>query len=117
MNKLLAVLSLLVACSGSATGETKDSSSGDKPQGQASPSEPPKPAGLPAPEDVAAPPANAEKSESGLAWRVLTPGTGDQKPAAEDTVEVHYTGWTTDGRMFDSSVTRGKPAKFPLNRV
>jgi peptidylprolyl isomerase len=32
-------------------------------------------------------------------------------------VEVHYSGWTTDGKMFDSSVTRGKPTSFPLNRV
>ena len=30
---------------------------------------------------------------------------------------VHYTGWTTDGKMFDSSVVRGQPAQFPLNRV
>ncbi len=30
---------------------------------------------------------------------------------------VHYTGWTTDGKMFDSSVVRGQPASFPLNQV
>jgi peptidylprolyl isomerase len=34
-----------------------------------------------------------------------------------DTVKVHYTGWTTDGEMFDSSVSRGEPATFPLNAV
>jgi len=76
-----------------------------------------KPAGLPAPADVAAPPADAEKTASGLASKVLTPGTGAEHPSAEDTVLVHYTGWTTDGKMFDSSVTRGEPARFPLNRV
>jgi peptidylprolyl isomerase len=78
---------------------------------------PPEPAGLPAPADVAAAPANAEKSASGLAWVVLQPGTGTEKPGPRDTVEVHYTGWQTDGKMFDSSVQRGRPAKFPLNRV
>jgi len=79
--------------------------------------EPPKPDDIPAPADVAAPPADAEKTPSGLASKVLTPGTGKDKPAATDTVEVHYTGWTTDGKMFDSSIKRGQPAKFPLNRV
>ncbi|MFT5236342.1 MAG: FKBP-type peptidyl-prolyl cis-trans isomerase FkpA, partial [Shewanella sp.] len=40
-----------------------------------------------------------------------------EKPVAEDTVEVHYVGTLTDGTEFDSSVARGEPAKFPLNRV
>jgi peptidylprolyl isomerase len=69
------------------------------------------------PEDVAAVPSTAQRTESGLASRVLRPGTGTRHPAATDRVEVHYTGWTTDGNMFDSSVTRGAPAQFPLNRV
>ena len=75
----------------------------------------PKP--LPAPADVAAAPADAQKMPSGLASKVLTPGKGVEHPGSEDTVEVNYTGWTTDGKMFDSSVTRGTPLKFPLNRV
>jgi FKBP-type peptidyl-prolyl cis-trans isomerase len=75
----------------------------------------PKP--IPAPADVAAPPADAQKTASGLAYKVLQKGTGDQKPTAESVVQVHYTGWTTDGKMFDSSVVRGQPASFPLNRV
>jgi len=77
--------------------------------------EPPPPPEVPA--DVAAPPADATKTASGLAYKVLKPGTGAQKPKATDVVEVHYSGWTTDGKMFDSSVTRGKPTSFPLNRV
>ncbi len=71
----------------------------------------------PVPEDVAGPPPDAERTESGLASKVLRPGTGSRHPTATDRVEVHYTGWTTDGQMFDSSVTRGRPATFPLNRV
>jgi peptidylprolyl isomerase len=78
---------------------------------------PPKPAAIPAPPDVAAPPDDAERTKSGLASKVLQPGTGDKHPAAADIVTVNYTGWTTDGRMFDSSTKRGKPAEFPLNRV
>ncbi len=74
------------------------------------------PGDIPAPADVAAPPADAEKTASGLASKVLSPGTG-AKPGAEDTVEVHYSGWTTDGKMFDSSVKRGKTTSFPLNAV
>ena len=72
---------------------------------------------IPPPADVAAPPADAEKSKSGLAWKVLAPGTGTDHPATEDEVTVHYTGWTTDGKMFDSSVARGRPSSFPLNRL
>src|SRR5215831_5988467 len=59
---------------------------------------------IPPPDDVKAPPADAKTTDSGLAYKVLTPGKGKQKPVLADTVEVHYTGWTTDGRMFDSSV-------------
>jgi len=78
---------------------------------------PAEPETIPAPPDVAAPPENAERSESGLAWTVLQAGTGDKHPTEADIVTVNYTGWTTDGRMFDSSVKRGQPAEFPLNRV
>jgi peptidylprolyl isomerase len=79
----------------------------------------PKPAAesIPAPPDVAAPPADAEKTASGLASKVLAPGTGKDHPTTSDKVKVHYTGWTTDGKMFDSSVAKGKPAVLPLDRV
>lgn len=70
-----------------------------------------------APSDVAAPPADAAKTPTGLASKVLTPGGGGANPGPTSTVTVHYTGWTTDGKAFDSSVSRGRPATFPLNRV
>ncbi|WP_269527044.1 FKBP-type peptidyl-prolyl cis-trans isomerase [Coraliomargarita parva] len=69
------------------------------------------------PADVQSVPADAETTASGLASRVLTSGSGKESPAAADTVTVHYSGWTTDGQLFDSSVRRGQPASFPLNRV
>ena len=85
--------------------------------GSAMASAPPAPSAIPAPADVAAPPEGAEKTASGLASKVLQAGTGKDHPGPEDTVKVHYTGWTTDGKMFDSSVARNKPIEFPLNGV
>lgn len=55
-------------------------------------------------------------TESGIQYEVLTAAEGD-KPTAEDTVRVHYHGTLIDGTVFDSSVERGEPAVFPLNRV
>lgn len=54
---------------------------------------------------------------SGLQYQVLQQGTGQQHPTATDTVEVHYHGTLIDGTVFDSSVERGEPISFPLNRV
>lgn len=71
----------------------------------------------PVPEDVAAPPADAQVTASGLASKVLSPGNGSRHPKATDRVEVHYSGWTTDGKLFDSSVVRGESIDFPLNGV
>ena len=55
-------------------------------------------------------------TESGLAYKVLTEGTG-ASPKSTDQVTVHYTGKLISGKVFDSSVERGQPATFPLNRV
>src|SRR5207253_10037179 len=76
---------------------------------------PPKP--IPAPPDVAAAPADAKKEKSGLATKVLDKGAGTAHPKTTSEVQVDYTGWTTDGKMFDSSVARGQPATVPLNAV
>jgi peptidylprolyl isomerase len=67
---------------------------------------------------VAAPPAAAPEvqvSESGLKWKVLKSGTG-RRPSTGETVVVHYTGWLTTGKKFDSSVDRDKPFLFVLGQ-
>jgi len=53
---------------------------------------------------------------SGLQYEVIRQGSGP-KPAAGDTVLVHYEGKLLDGTVFDSSYQRGQPAAFPLNQV
>lgn len=58
----------------------------------------------------------ATKSDTGLIFFELAPGTG-ANPKATDTVKVHYHGTLRDGTVFDSSKERGTPATFPLNRV
>ncbi|MCB9731760.1 MAG: FKBP-type peptidyl-prolyl cis-trans isomerase [Deltaproteobacteria bacterium] len=92
--------------------EEKDTATAAAPAPAANPDDPFAP-----PADVAAAPADAQSSPSGLKWKVMKEGTGADHPSKRDTVEVHYTGWTTDGKMFDSSKKRGQPAKFPLNGV
>ena len=72
---------------------------------------------IPTPADVAEAPADAEKTASGLASKVIIPGTGRTHPARTDRVTVEYSGWTTDGRMFDSSLPTGKPVTFSLDKV
>lgn len=100
--------------------ETKAATAKDKGEPKKSKDMPPAPqknTDLPAPDDVAAAPADAKKSASGLAWKVLTPGKGTVHPTETDRVEVHYSGWTKDGKMFDSSVVRGESTSFALNQV
>ena len=52
---------------------------------------------------------------SGLQYEDLEEGTGPS-PKTGDKVRVHYTGWLTDGKKFDSSVDRGEPFVFPLGQ-
>ena len=120
MQKMLVLSCAVLAVAGCKTKSVEPAP--DKPAAQtADEAKPATPQGevtdLPAPPDVAAAPADAVKTESGLASKVLTKGTGAANPTPNDIVRVHYTGWTTDGKMFDSSVKRGKPAEFPLGRV
>jgi FKBP-type peptidyl-prolyl cis-trans isomerase FkpA len=66
--------------------------------------------------EPAADTASAVSAPSGLQIVHEREGSG-RSPTATDVVKVHYHGTFTDGRVFDSSVTRGEPTSFPLNRV
>lgn len=74
-------------------------------------------AGPPTPPDVAAPPDDATRTRSGLAYKVLKAGTGTRKPRRSSVVRVNYSGWTTEGRLFDSTMLRGQPSQFPVDKV
>ena len=74
------------------------------------------PKGLPAPADVAGPPADALRTPSGLASKVLQVGLGSIRPTGRSVVRVHYTGWTPDGQMFDSSIVRGEPIQMSVDQ-
>jgi FKBP-type peptidyl-prolyl cis-trans isomerase len=60
---------------------------------------------------------DVKTTASGLKYCVLAPGRKEPGPVATDMVQVHYTGWLTDGKKFDSSKDHGKPLTFPLNGV
>lgn len=72
---------------------------------------------LKAPADLAAPPADAVRLPSGLAYRVLRRGAGGPHPSPTATIRIDYTGWSADGVAFDSSLRTGAPAVFPLARL
>jgi FKBP-type peptidyl-prolyl cis-trans isomerase FkpA len=58
----------------------------------------------------------AQKTNSGMIYQEMKAGTGAQ-PKASSFVKVHYVGTLIDGKEFDSSVKRGQPAEFPLDKV
>ncbi|MEE8370750.1 MAG: FKBP-type peptidyl-prolyl cis-trans isomerase [Sphingomonadales bacterium] len=72
---------------------------------------------LPAPENVAQIPSEARLTKDGIGILTLKAGDGQNHPKLENDIEVHYSGWTTDGRMFDSSQLRKQTATFPLGRL
>lgn len=61
-------------------------------------------------------PAKVVTTQSGLKYEVIEPGTG-ASPAATDRVVAYYTGWFTDGKVFDSAHERGEPSEFGLRQV
>ena len=75
------------------------------------------PPGFAAPADVRSPPLDAERHMRGLCSKIIVPGKGRRYPESTSSVTVHYTGWTTNGRMFDSSWMRGTPSTFKLEQL
>ncbi|HVS19764.1 MAG TPA: FKBP-type peptidyl-prolyl cis-trans isomerase [Planctomycetota bacterium] len=73
---------------------------------------------LPAPEFVALDPAKTVTTATGLKYEVVREGRADgKKPRLGQQVEVHYSGWLTDGTAFDSSFKKGEPSQFRLGGV
>lgn len=72
---------------------------------------------MPASAGLAQPSAGAVKTPSGLVSQVVRAGNGSIHPGPRGHVLVHWTGWTTDGQMFDSSVARGEPQSFDVEDV
>jgi FKBP-type peptidyl-prolyl cis-trans isomerase len=71
----------------------------------------------PTPRHLKKAPRSAHKLPSGLAIEVLQKGTADQHPAGNSQVRLHYSGWTADGRLFQSTVMANHPAVFPMSAV
>jgi len=62
-------------------------------------------------------PEGVSITHTGLKSKTLRPGRGGGHPASFHTVTAHYKGWTTDGKVFDTSYLRGEPSQFPLDQV
>jgi hypothetical protein len=67
--------------------------------------------------DQLTPPADALRTSSGLAYKILKKGPGGERPTRSSTVVIDYSGWDGQGRLFDSSVTRGERASLPLQHL
>ena len=66
------------------------------------------------PDDVAAVPKDAERSNTGLAWKIIRAGDGKKHPSTYSNVTVDYTGWTREGRMFTTTLAKSKPETFSI---
>jgi FKBP-type peptidyl-prolyl cis-trans isomerase len=98
--------------SGSATGSAPAPS--EAPPSEAPPSDASAERAIPPPPDLAAPPASATRTASGVASTVLKRGTGKDRPQLGDLITVEYTAWSSSGEVFDSSVQRGAPETLPF---
>ena len=70
------------------------------------------------PTDLASVPTTAITTAGGARYVIVEPGPGDRatRPTLTDRVRVHFSGWTPDGHMFDSSVPQGTPIEAPVNK-
>ena len=109
---LIACLLLTVALLGC---KSKESTSAATPA-EATPLVAPPPGLLPPPQDVAAAPAGAEVTESGLACVVLSKGTGTEHPVIYDTVKMHQVVWTTDGKMHMNTGDQRAAVEFDVTQ-
>jgi peptidylprolyl isomerase len=66
------------------------------------------------PADLKSPPKDAITLPSGLTLRVLEKGTGIDHPLASSLVSMHYSAWTSAGKLFETTVTSGQPGSFPV---
>lgn len=64
------------------------------------------------PLNLKTPPAGASKTPAGVAILVLRPGVGAKHPNSASRVTLNYTGWTADGKLFETTATSGHPASF-----
>lgn len=69
------------------------------------------------PENLPDPPADAQRSRSGLAWKVLEEGSGEERPGPGDEVKVHYIAWNQEGQWVDASYAKGAPATLQFDGV
>lgn len=70
-----------------------------------------------APANVGAAPDEAQRSDSGLAWVVLTESAGDAHPGEGDIVVMNFIGWTADGKLVQESLSNGRPASIPFGAL
>jgi FKBP-type peptidyl-prolyl cis-trans isomerase len=68
----------------------------------------------PTPDDLTSPPADAVKTPSGLIYKMLKNGTGNTHPSMSNNVLVHFSCWTKQGRIFESTIMAGHPALIRL---
>ena len=71
----------------------------------------------PTPANLTAAPADAEVNTSGVASKVVKAGSGEARPSPTDNVQLHYTAWTTDGTMLESTLPAERPETIPLKRT